>query len=146
MSQFFASGGQSIGFSPPSSVLPMNIQNWFPLGWTVGSPCSPRDSQCLLQHHGSKATIFQHSPFFIVQLSHPYMTTGKTKVLKRWTKILSNYIFKSCVPCPFVILCLNFNNYIASTDMKNSKCNIQNKNMNSSFICFGILLVIECHL
>ena len=42
-SQFFASGGQSIGVS--TSVLPVNIQYWFPLGWTVGSPCSPRDSQ-----------------------------------------------------------------------------------------------------
>ena len=44
VSQFFASGGQSIGVSALSSVLPMNIQDWFPLGWT-GSPCSPRDSQ-----------------------------------------------------------------------------------------------------
>ena len=45
MSQFFASGGQSIGVSASASVLPINIQDWFPLGWTVGSPCSPRDSQ-----------------------------------------------------------------------------------------------------
>ena len=44
MSQFFAPGGQSIGVSASASVLPMNIQDWFPLGWT-GSPCSPRDSQ-----------------------------------------------------------------------------------------------------
>ena len=44
-SQFFASGGQSIGVSASASVLPMNIQDWSPLGWTVGSPCSPRDSQ-----------------------------------------------------------------------------------------------------
>ena len=44
MSQFFASGGQSIGVSASASDLPMNIQDWFPLGWT-GSPCSPRDSQ-----------------------------------------------------------------------------------------------------
>ena len=43
MSQFFASGGQSIGSSASASVLPKNIQDWFPLGWT-GSPCSPRDS------------------------------------------------------------------------------------------------------
>ena len=42
--QFFTSGGQSIGVSASTSVLPMNIQDWFPLGWT-GSPCSPRDSQ-----------------------------------------------------------------------------------------------------
>ena len=39
----------------------------------------------LLQHHGSKASILQYSPFFIVQLSHPYMTTGKTIILTRWT-------------------------------------------------------------
>ena len=45
MRQFFASGGQSIGASASASVLPMNIQDWFPLGLTVWSPCSPRDSQ-----------------------------------------------------------------------------------------------------
>ena len=39
----------------------------------------------LLQHHTSKASILQHSAFFIVQLSHPYMTTGKTIALIRWT-------------------------------------------------------------
>jgi len=39
----------------------------------------------LLQHHSSKASIFQHSVFFILQLSHPYMTTGKTIALTRWT-------------------------------------------------------------
>ena len=39
----------------------------------------------LLQHHSSKASILQHSVFFIVQLSHPYMTTGKTIALTRWT-------------------------------------------------------------
>ena len=44
MSQFFTSGGQSIGVSASASVLPMNNQDWFPLGWTGWSPCSPRDS------------------------------------------------------------------------------------------------------
>ena len=39
----------------------------------------------LLQHHSSKASILQHSDFFIVQLSHPYRTTGKTIALTRWT-------------------------------------------------------------
>ena len=41
----------------------------------------------LIQHHNSKASIFQHSAFFIVQLSHPSMTTGKTIALTRWTFI-----------------------------------------------------------
>ena len=44
MSQFFASGGQSIGVSASASVLPINTQDWFPLEWMVGSPCCPRDS------------------------------------------------------------------------------------------------------
>ena len=44
MSQYFVSGGQTIGASAWASVLPMNIQGWFPLGWTW-SPCSPSDSQ-----------------------------------------------------------------------------------------------------
>ena len=41
----------------------------------------------LLQHHSSKASVLQHSAFFIVQLSHPYMTTGKAIALTRWTVI-----------------------------------------------------------
>ena len=41
----------------------------------------------LLQHHSSKALIFRHSGFFTVQLSHPYMTTGKTIALTRWTSV-----------------------------------------------------------
>ena len=45
MSLFFTSGGQSIGVSASASVLPMNIQDWFPLGWLIRYPCSSRDSQ-----------------------------------------------------------------------------------------------------
>ena len=54
----------------------------------------------LLQHHGSKASVFQHSAFFTVQLSHPYMTTGKTIGLTRWTfvgkvmSLLFNMLFR----------------------------------------------------
>ena len=51
----------------------------------VESPCSPRDSKSLLQHHSSKALILLHTAFFIVQLSHPSMTTGKTIAFTRWT-------------------------------------------------------------
>ena len=49
----------------------------------------------LLQHHSSKAMILQHSAFFIVQLSHPYMTTGKTIALTRWIfvgKVMSLFL------------------------------------------------------
>ena len=48
----------------------------------------------LLQHHSSKASVLQDSVFFMIQLSHPYMTTGKTIVLTRWTFVGTHF---SCV-------------------------------------------------
>ena len=74
MSQFFASGGQSIGVSASASVLPMNIQDWFPLGWTGWNSLLSKGLSSFLQHHSSKASVLRCSAFFIVQLSHPYMT------------------------------------------------------------------------
>ena len=70
----------SFGISP-SDEHPGLIS--FRMDW---SPCNPRDSQkSLLQHHSSKASILRRSAFFTVQLSHPYMTTGKTIALTRQT-------------------------------------------------------------
>ena len=68
MSQFFLSCGQSIGVSASALVLPMNIQDWFPLGLT-GSPCSPRDSQessptSQFKRINSSALSLLHSPTF----------------------------------------------------------------------------------
>ena len=83
MSQLFASGGQSTGVLASTSVLPMNTQDWSALGWTGGSPCSPRDSQESSPTPQSKSSILRRSAFFTVQLSHPYMTTGKTIALTR---------------------------------------------------------------
>ena len=86
MSQFFTSGGQSIGVSASASVLPMNIQDWLPLGWTGWiSLLSKGLSRVFFQHHSWKASVLQCSTFFIVQLSHSYMTTGKVIALTRWT-------------------------------------------------------------
>ena len=81
MSQFFTSDGQSIGVSVSASVLPMNIQDidWFDLLADQGTLKS------LLQHHSSKASILWGSAFFIVQLSHTYMTSEKTIALTRRT-------------------------------------------------------------
>ena len=90
MSQFFASGGQSIGVSVSASVLPMNIQD-FRMDW-LDLLAVQGTLKSLLQHHSSKATILQPSAFSIVQLSHPYMTTAKTIALTRRTfvgKVLS---------------------------------------------------------
>ena len=83
VSQFFTSGGQSIGVSASTSVLPMNIQNWFPLGWTGWISAVQGTLKSLLQHHSSKASILLHSAFFIVQFSLPSVTTGKTMALTR---------------------------------------------------------------
>ena len=86
MSQFFASDGQSIGVSALASVLPMNIKDWFPLGWTAWISLQSKGTlKHLLHHHSSKASIIWHSAFFIVQLSHPYVTTGKTIAFTRRT-------------------------------------------------------------
>ena len=86
MSQLFTSGGQSIGISASTSVLPMNIQNWSPLGWTGWIPLQSKGAlKSLFQHYSSTASILQCSAFFIVQLSHLYMTTGKTIALTRRT-------------------------------------------------------------
>ena len=95
MSQFFASGGQSIGVLDSTSVLPrFNISlssenpglisfrmDWLDLLKVRGTLKS------LLQHHSSKASILQHSVFFLVQFSYSYMTIGKTIALTRQTLV-----------------------------------------------------------
>ena len=82
-SQLFASGGQSFSFHiSPSNEHPGLISfriDWLDLLAVQGTLKS------LLQHHSSKASILQCSTFFIVQLSHLYMTTGKTTALTIWT-------------------------------------------------------------
>ena len=93
MSQLFTSGGQSIGVSALASVLPVDTQDWSPLGSVQRDLLAVQGTlKSLVQHHNSKASILQRSAFFIVQLSHPYMTTGKTIALTRRTfagKIMS---------------------------------------------------------
>ena len=85
MSQLFTSGGQNIGVSANishSNKHPGLISfrmDWLDLLAVQGTLKS------LLQYHSSKTSILQHLAFFIVQLSHPYMTTGKPIALTRWT-------------------------------------------------------------
>ena len=69
---------QSIRVSASASVLPVNIQDSFPLGWTDFLTL-----KSLLQHQSLKASILWRSAFSVVQLSHPSMTTGKTRALSR---------------------------------------------------------------
>ena len=86
MSQFFASGGQSIVISASASVLAMNTQDWFPLGLAGWISLQPKG----LSRVFSNTTVQKHQ-FFSAQLSswsnsqHPYMTTGKTIALTRRT-------------------------------------------------------------
>ena len=82
MSQLFASGGQSTGVSASVSVLPMNTQDWFPSGWTGWISLQSKG----LSRVFSNTTVQKHQFFsaqLSVQLSHPYMTTGKTIALTR---------------------------------------------------------------
>jgi len=69
VSWLFMSGGQSIGASALASVLPVSIQGWFPLGLTGWISFQSRG--CVQKHQ------FWQSPFFMIQLSHPYITSGK---------------------------------------------------------------------
>ena len=78
VSQLFASGGQSSGDSDSAAVPPMNIQGWFTLRFRFDFLAVQKTLKSLFQHHSSKVSILWCSAFFIVQVSHPYMTTGKT--------------------------------------------------------------------
>ena len=81
MSQLFPSGGWCIGVSASASVLPMNIQGWFPLGLTGLISLQFKGLSRVFFNPSSKASILWHSAFFMVQFSHPYRTTGKTIAL-----------------------------------------------------------------
>ena len=71
----------SFSISPPNDYSGLTSLNMDWLHLLVAQGTLKR----LLQHHSSKASILQHSAFFMVQLSHPYVTTGKTIALTRWT-------------------------------------------------------------
>ena len=85
MSQLFAWGSQSIGASVSASVLQMNIQDWFPLGLSDFICLPSKWHSSLLQHHSSKASILRFSAFFMIRLSHSYMTTERIIALIIWT-------------------------------------------------------------
>ena len=85
ISQLFASGGQSIQVSASASVLPMNTQDWSPLGWTGWITLQSKGLSRVFSNTTVQKHQFCSQLFFIVQLSHPYMTTGKTIALTRQT-------------------------------------------------------------
>ena len=87
MSRLFESGGQSIETSALASFLSKSSQHFFfsfRIGW-FDLLAVYETLKSLLQHNKLKASILKHSAFFMVQLSHPYMITGKTITLTIWT-------------------------------------------------------------
>ena len=88
MSQLFAWGGQSIGVSASTSVLPMNTQDWSPLGCTGWISLQSKGLSRVFSNRSFEPQFKSINSlvlaFFIVQLLHPYMTTGKTIALTRW--------------------------------------------------------------
>ena len=102
-SQFFTPGGQSIGVSASTSDLPRNIQDWFPLGWTGWISLQSKG----LSRVFPNITVQKHqfffwcSAFFILQLSPPYMTSGKPQL---WLD--GHLLAKQCLQ--FLICCLGW--------------------------------------
>ena len=113
MSQLFTSGGQSIGVSTSTSDLPMNTQDWTPLGWTGWiSLQSKWLSRVFSNTTGQKDQFFLWClAFFILQLSHPYVTTGKPIALTR-----RNFVGK------VISLLLNMLSRLVITFLPRSKC------------------------
>ena len=96
LGQLFAWGGQSTGVSASASFPPKNTPGWSPSEWTGWISLAVQGTlKSLLQHYTSKASILQCSAFFTVQLSHPYVTTGKTICLTRrdlcWQSNVSSF-------------------------------------------------------
>ena len=81
--RLFASGGQSIGVSTSASVLPINIQGWFPLGLTDLISLQSKGLSRVFSITTVQKQQFCSSAFFMVQLSHSYTTIGKTIALTR---------------------------------------------------------------
>ena len=144
MSQFFTSGVQSIGVLASVSVLPMDIQDlFFFFFWMDWLDLAVQGAlKSLLQHHNSKASILQCSAFFIVQLSHPYTTTGKAIALTIWTfvgKVMSLlFNMLSSLVIAFLLEQVSFNFMAAVTicsDFGAQKCKVCH-----CFHCFPIYL------
>ena len=143
---------QSIGTSASGSVHPMNIQSWFPLGLTgLISLLSNGLSRVFSSTTVEKASILQCSAFFIVQLSHPYMTTGKTIALTIWTiiskvmSLLFNMLSRFVITFLPMSNCLNF---MAAVTVHNDFEAQENK-VCHCFHCFPIYLPLSdgarCH-
>ena len=130
----------SISLSNEYSGLTSFGMDWFDLPAVQGT------FKSLLQHHSSKASVLWHSAFFLVQLSHPYMTTGKTIALTRWTfvgRVITVWVGHSFSSKEYVSF-----NFMASVTICSDFGTPQNK-VSYCFHCFSIYLPwnvrIGCH-
>ena len=108
MSQFFTSVAKVLEFQLQHHYFQRNPRADLLQNGLVGPPCSPRDSQESSPTPEFKASILLHSAFFIVQLSHPYMTTGKTVALTRQTfvgKVMSLLYYLGLFRILFYLTC-----------------------------------------
>ena len=128
----------SVGISPSneySGLISFRI-DWFDLLAVQGTLTS------LLQHHSSKASILQHSAFFMVQLSYPYMTAGKTIALTIWTfvgKVMS-LLFNTL--CRFVITFLPRSKHLLiSWQQSPSAVILEPKNIKSVMVSIASLSI-----
>ena len=106
MSQLFTWGGQNTGVSALASFLPKNTQDWSPSEWTGWISLQFKGLSSLLQHHSSKTSICRCSAFFMLHLSHPIMTAGKTiastrqnfvgKIMAMIFNMLSRFVIAFC--------------------------------------------------
>ena len=108
MSQLFTLCGQNIGASAAASVVPMNIQDGYPLGLTgLISLLFKRLSRVFFNTIAQKHQFFTTQLIFLVQLSHPYKTTGKTRALTIWTLVRKVISLLFNMPSKFVIAFLS---------------------------------------
>ena len=145
MSWLFASGGQITGMAASASVLPMNIQGWFPLGLTV--LVFQRTLKSLLQPQFKNINLWC-SAFFIVQLSHPYMTTGKTIALTVWLFVSKVMYLLFNMPSRFVITFLPRGKHLLTSKLQSlSTVILEPKEIKSvtvsivsPFICYDVMV------
>ena len=140
MSQFFSSGGQSIGVSASASVLPMNIQDLVPLELTGWISLQSKGHSSLLQCHSSKASILWCSAFFMVQVLHPYMTTEKTINLTKWTFVVKVMSLLFNMLSRFVIAFLPRNKCLLISWLQSPSAVIFGAQENKVCHCFHIYL------
>ena len=146
MNQLFVSGGQSIGAS--ASLLPLNIQGWFPLRLTGLISLQFKGLSRVFSNTTVQKISSSVSAFFMVQISHPCMTTGKTIALTRWTfvgrvmSLLFNMLSRFAIaflPRNKHLFCLFVFNFKAAVNVRGDFGAQENK-VCYSFHCFPIYL------